>query len=121
MNRFLLIRRSLIALLGVCLVVLTARAIFGERGLLDVWHQESELDLSRTQVKAATARNDSLAIEIAQLKTGGEAVERLARERLGYGKPGEFAFLFPEDSSDSSVSADAQESADAGTGANRAR
>jgi cell division protein FtsB len=100
MNRFQVIRRSLIALLGVCLVVLTARAIVGERGLLDVWRQESALQEAKAEVDAAQARNAALAGEIAQLKTGGAAVERLARERLGYGKPGEIAFLFPEESSD---------------------
>ena len=93
-------RRLLLALLCAALSFFTARSIFGDRGLLEVATQESELVRIQREVEAARARNRALLAEVVELRTGNASIERLARERLGYIKPGEVTYLFPEESSD---------------------
>jgi cell division protein FtsB len=95
-------RRLLLGLLCTALSVFTARSILGERGLLEALGQRGELVRIRREVEAARARNAALAAEIAKLRKAKEntAIESIAREKLGYIKPGEVTYLFPEESSD---------------------
>jgi len=95
-------RRLLLLLLCAALSLFTARSIVGERGLLEALGQRGELARVRREVEAARARNAALAAEIARLRKVKEntAVESIAREKLGYIKPGEVTYLFPEESSD---------------------
>ncbi|MGH9364871.1 MAG: FtsB family cell division protein [Thermoanaerobaculia bacterium] len=101
MTRLQILRRVLLVLACVFLSLFTARSLFSERGLLEVAREQKVLARLRGEVDTARARNAALAAEIADLKTGEAAVERLARERLGYIRQGETTYLFPEESSDS--------------------
>ena len=93
-------RRLTLGLLCLALGAFTARAFFGDGGLLDVRRQEKELGVMRARVESARERNKVLQSEIVDLRTGRTALERLARERLGYVAKGEVTYLFPLESSD---------------------
>ena len=86
--------------LGALLFAFTAQAIVGERGYMDVGRQSAERDTLALEVEAAREANARLVSEIAELRTGGPLLETVARERLGFIRPGEVTFLFPLESSD---------------------
>jgi len=98
--RLRIVRRLLQALLVVSLLLLAGRAIVGERGMLEVWRQRARLESLRQEVALAETRNQAVLDQITDIRSGGLALEELARERLGFIKPGEVTFLFPEESSD---------------------
>jgi cell division protein FtsB len=99
-NRLVLLRRLVGVLLVGLLIAFTAQAVVGERGYLDVGHQAAERDALAREVEFARESNARIAAEIAELNNGGPLLETLARERLGYIRPGEVTFLFPPESSD---------------------
>jgi cell division protein FtsB len=99
-NRLVLLRRLMVVLLGALLVAFTAQAVVGERGYMDVTRQSSERETLALEVAAAREANEKLISEIAELKNGGPLLETVARERLGFIRPGEVTFLFPLESSD---------------------
>jgi cell division protein FtsB len=78
-------------------LALTARAIGGERGLLDARRSLAELDRAQAEVQKWRDRNSWLEARIKALKDDPATIESLARERLDYVKPGEITFLFPSD------------------------
>ena len=89
-------RRRLVFLLIFALAVsLGARTVFGERGLLEWWRLRAEAGRLEAEVDTLRA---SLAAErraVADLREGSDAVERIARERLGMIRPGEVVYLLP--------------------------
>lgn len=82
--------------LALLLVSLNLKLWFGDDGIRDVHQLES--DLAELQLRAAELeqRNRALAAEVADLKSGLEAVEERAREDLGMIKPGEVYFQYLE-------------------------
>lgn len=93
-------RRLTLALLCLVISIFSARSFFGEGGLLSLSRQKKELETMRIAVESSRERNQHLQAEIADLRNGHAAIERLARERLGYIAKGEVTYLFPEGSSD---------------------
>ncbi len=89
-------RRSRIVLGLAVVVVLVATVlltnVFPYRKILA---QQQEVENARTQLELLTAENDRLAAEAAALHTDAE-IERLARENLGYVRPGEYAYVVLE-------------------------
>jgi len=91
------IRRAIFLALTLLALALTARAIGGERGLLDARRSLAELDRAQAEVQKWRDRNSWLEARIKALKDDPATIESLARERLDYVKPGEITFLFPSD------------------------
>jgi cell division protein FtsB len=80
--------RWLLLLLLVLLVALQYQLWF-RGGMNDVWELEKALDVQRAENALLHQRNEALAAEVADLKTGRDAIEERARSELGMIKPGE--------------------------------
>jgi cell division protein FtsB len=73
----------------------TAAALFGNRGELDVQRQRVRyLEMQEANAEHL-ARVQALRREVERLKTDPSAVERIAREDLGYVAKGEITLLLP--------------------------
>jgi cell division protein FtsB len=71
----------------IALVALIVGALFGDRGLLHLIDQRHRAEALAREVDA------QLATEITALRSDPRAIERLAREELGFVRPGETLFL----------------------------
>jgi cell division protein FtsB len=75
--------------LGILLFALQAKLWLGNGG----WHQAKKLEQKVSEQQSNNAglqqRNDALAAEVEDLKSGESAVEERARNELGMVKPGE--------------------------------
>jgi len=86
--------KVLLTLLVVLFVALQLRLWFGESSIQEVWRLRTEVDASRTEVLRLTMRNQALAAEVADLKSGLDAIEERARADLGMVGKGEAFFQF---------------------------
>jgi cell division protein FtsB len=77
-----------IALL-VLILILQYRFWFAENGHADKKRLEKEIAALELDLKVQKATNDKLRARVADLKSGDDAVEELARQDLGLVKPGE--------------------------------
>ncbi len=68
-------------------------AIFGRHGLLEARQYRLERDRLAAEMRELQARNAALLAEIESLRTDPLAVERIAREELGWVRPGEKLIL----------------------------
>ncbi len=88
-------RAAWVLLMLLFLAAIFLDAFFSESGIIKIWELEREhLQLS-SEVKELERRNSELEALIKALRDDPEAIERVAREELGYSRPGEDVFLFP--------------------------
>lgn len=80
--------RWLLLLLLLLLVTLQYQLWF-RGGMNDVWVLEKALDVQRAENAELRKRNEALAAEVDDLKTGQDAIEERARSELGMIKEGE--------------------------------
>jgi cell division protein FtsB len=71
------------------------KALVGDRGLLQVWKQRREAAGVEREIGMLRRENSRLQEEIRALRGDPRALEPIAREDLGYAKPGEIVILFP--------------------------
>ena len=91
------IRSALPLLLVAILSGSLAWAGFGERGILRNRELEAER-LARVEAVAARKRTiEHLRGEIIRLRADAVTQERFVREELGYVRPGEVVYLFPDE------------------------
>ena len=80
-------------LAAVCLFLLALglqlRLHLGQGGRADVQRLADRVHSQRTENKELSRRNAALAADVADLKTGTDAIEERARSELGMIKPGE--------------------------------
>jgi cell division protein FtsB len=76
-------------LLLLLLLVAVQYQLWFRGGMNDVWELEKAQDVPRAENAALRQRNEALAAEVADLKTGRDAIEERARSELGMIKPGE--------------------------------
>ena len=88
-------RKTLFLVIGFFLLALSIRAVLGERGLIATWRKQAEVRAVEMKVRQLKRENGRLLAEIDQLRQGGYAIERIAREDLIMGLPGEVVFLLP--------------------------
>ncbi len=86
-------RKALLLFSGLALVALVVGSIFGDRGLLDVLEQRRRTRALEQQVGELRALNARLSEEVRALRSDERAIERLAREQLGWAGPDETVFL----------------------------
>jgi cell division protein FtsB len=79
----------LVGLLAVMLVGLQARLWGGEGGRVAVSELQRQVDAQAHENGGLRQRNDALAAEVQDLKSGEAAVEDRARSELGMIRPGE--------------------------------
>jgi cell division protein FtsB len=78
--------------IGILLSVVGYYAVFGANGLMD-YQQKRRIsrELDR-QIKALEQQNGGMEQEIKALKTDPKAIEKEAREKLRYARPGEVVY-----------------------------
>ena len=107
--------------LAALLCGLQAKLWWGEGGLAQARALRAKVEQQRAENTRLQQRNDALAAEVEDLKSGEAAVEERARSELGMVKPGEIFYRVVDPSSPSpSLPEDAQvapppANADAGT------
>ena len=65
---------------------------FGKGSWMRVWRLDRQFEEQRAQNEQRVSRNAALNAEVADLKTGLDAIEERARTELGMIKPGEVFF-----------------------------
>jgi cell division protein FtsB len=88
-------QRRILVVLAVVFLGGTAAALFGNRGELDVQRQRVRLREMQDANTEHLARVQALRREVERLKSDPFAVERIAREDLGYVAKGEITLLLP--------------------------
>lgn len=92
------LKRRLLLTLSTCAVLAMAgRALIGDRGLFEVWRKKGAHRQLAAEVRTLREENVALKREIQALRSDPTAIERIAREELGFSRPGELTFVFRED------------------------
>lgn len=96
--------RFLALFLSAFLVLIQYPLWYGKGGWLRVWELEGELADQRESNDQRRLRNAALLAEVKDLKSGTDAVEEIARMRLGMVKPGEiFVHISEPEAAEASV------------------
>lgn len=80
----------------IALIALGVGSVFGDRGILNMLGAREKLESLRSELEGLRAENARLSSEIEDLRTSPRAIERLAREELGFARPDETVFLIRE-------------------------
>ncbi len=76
-------------------LLMTWHVIYGKHGL-SVWHQMRQQDRQLEQkIEQLRQQNADMQQQIQQLQSDPDAIEREAREKLHYAKPGEVIYTLP--------------------------
>lgn len=86
--------KVLLAVLLALLIALQLRLWFGDGSLQELSRLRDEAVHSRSEVLRLTMRNQALAAEVADLKSGLDAIEERARGELGMIDEGETFYQF---------------------------
>ena len=84
----------------IALIALGVGSVFGDRGILNMLGEREKLESLRSELEELRAENARLSSEIGDLRTSPRAIERLAREELGFARPDETVFLIRESAPD---------------------
>lgn len=83
-----MLRWIILVLLILC-IALQIKLWSGQGGRADVQHLRARVELQKAENAKLKQRNDALAADVEDLKTGTDAIEERARGELGMVKPGE--------------------------------
>ncbi|MFK7855995.1 MAG: cell division protein FtsB [Granulosicoccus sp.] len=86
--------KVLIGALVLLLLALQYRLWFGDGSVQEVWRLREEVRSARTELAQLISRNQALAAEVADLKSGLDAIEERARADLGMIEEGETFYQF---------------------------
>lgn len=89
-------RRRKVVVLGALILIsaLAVFVIFNRNGVLNYLSLRRETENLRREVDSLEAVRDSLAVEVERLMTDSAYIERMIREILGWGRPGEMIIRF---------------------------
>lgn len=77
-------------------LLVTWHVVYGKHGL-SVWqHQRAQDRALQQQIQDLQQENAQMRQQVQRLQSDPEAIEREARERLHYAKPGEVIYTLPE-------------------------
>lgn len=88
--------RYLALILLILLIALEIKLWAGAGGMREVWLLEQRLAEQRAENQRLRARNEALAAEVRDLKSGKAAIEERARSELGLIQPGEVFYQVVE-------------------------
>jgi len=88
-------RRIVIFVVAAAALAVLIGTAMGDRGYLEVRRRREAFEEMQREVARLQAENNALLADISALKTEPYVVEKLAREKLGYARPGEVIYLFP--------------------------
>jgi cell division protein FtsB len=89
--------RRRIATIAVAVLALSlfVHVMFGANGMVVYRQKRAEYQALRQQIVQVQQENDRYTQQIQGLKTDQTAIEKEAREQLGYAKPGEYVYVPP--------------------------
>ncbi len=89
--------RRRIATVAVTLLAasLFVHVMFGANGMVVYKQKRAEYEALRKQIVQVQQENDRYTQQIQGLKSDQKAIEKEAREQLGYAKPGEYVYVPP--------------------------
>jgi len=76
-------------------VSLFVHVMFGANGMVVYRQKRAEYETLRKQIVQTQQENDRCTQQIQGLKSDENAIEKEAREQLGYAKPGEYVYVAP--------------------------
>ena len=88
-------RGAILALALIC-IALVVHEIFGEHGYMALRRQRKDFDALQQQIQQLQKENQQLEEQVKALKTDPQAIEKMARERMGMARPGELIFTLPD-------------------------
>ena len=88
--------RLVALILLILLIALELKLWTGDGGMREVWRLQQRLDEQKKENAKLKQRNEALAAEVQDLKSGKEAIEDRARSELGLIKPGEVFYQVVE-------------------------
>jgi cell division protein FtsB len=77
-------------------VALIAAILFGSRGVLHLRGLQAEERGIKQRIAGLLLDNERLRSQLHQLRTDDRYLERLVREQLGFVRPGEIVYRFPD-------------------------
>ena len=86
-------RRIATIAVAVLTVSLLMHVMFGANGMVVFRQKRAEYEALRKKIGQAQIDNDRYTRQIQSLKTDEKAIEKEAREQLGYAKPGEYVYV----------------------------
>ena len=92
--------RLVALILLILLIALELKLWTGDGGMREVWRLQQRLDEQKQENAKLKLRNEELAAEVQDLKSGKEAIEDRARSELGLIKPGEVFYQVVEPTPD---------------------
>jgi len=95
MRLYLLRRRIATVTVAVLAGLLFVHVMFGANGMIVYKQKRAEYESLHRQLLAEQEENERYAREIEALKKDDKAIEKEAREQLGYAKPGEYVYVAP--------------------------
>jgi cell division protein FtsB len=96
-QRFLALRHKPATLgVGLLIAVLGYHVVFGANGLFVYQQKRKEFRALQGQIQHMKQQNATLEKQIKALKTDPQAIEKEARERLRYARPGEVIYSLPQ-------------------------
>ncbi len=88
--------RLIVVFLVVTLIGLQAKLWVGDGSIAEWFHLEKKLAVQEEENKNRLARNHAIEADIAELKSGDQALEEQARFELGMVKEGETYYQFAD-------------------------
>jgi cell division protein FtsB len=92
---YILRRRIATIAVTVLTVSLFVHVMFGANGMVVYKQKRAEYEALRKQIVQVQQENERYTQQIQGLKTDQKAIEKEAREQLGYAKPGEYVYVPP--------------------------
>jgi len=93
---YVLRRRIATLAVGALAASLFVHVMFGANGMVVYKQKRAEYQELRKQIVQVQQDNDRYAQRVQGLKTDQTAIEKEAREQLGYAKPGEYVYVPPK-------------------------
>jgi cell division protein FtsB len=88
-------RRIATVAVGVLAASLFVHVMFGANGMIVYKQKRAEYEILRKQIDQVQQENDRYTQQVQGLKSDQTAIEKEAREQLGYAKPGEYVYVAP--------------------------
>ena len=95
MRLYVLRHRIATIAVGVMAVSLFVHVMFGANGMMVFRQKRAEWNSLQKKIVQVDQENDRYTQHIESLKTDKSAIEKEAREQLGYVKPGEYKYVSP--------------------------
>jgi cell division protein FtsB len=95
MQIYALRRRLATIAVAVLAVLLFVHVMFGANGMIVYKQKRADYEALRKKIVEVQRDNERYTQQIQGLKTDQTAIEKEAREQLGYAKPGEYVYVAP--------------------------